>query len=221
MIRTFTCRVCNVRFTRNLGPSHPGRKYCSRKCSWAGRCQYDGSEINLECTKCGDMKSVSEFYPHPAIRRGYQYWCIPCTHDERISRVKIPADPYTRRRYALWSLYRITPAQYDEMYKRQDGCCAICGIRKEPWEPASVKERQRFLVVDHDHLTSAVRGLLCGDCNHGLGKFKEDPAALMGAVRYLRYHRQARESVALGRCSAAIAVHSDPRSLLYASALHG
>jgi len=40
--------------------------------------------------------------------------------------------------------------------------------------------------LDHDHGTGAIRGFLCIDCNHGLGKFKDDPAMLLRAIVYLR-----------------------------------
>lgn len=42
------------------------------------------------------------------------------------------------------------------MVERQDGRCAIC-------------RRDVRLVVDHDHATKAVRGLLCDLCNHAVG----------------------------------------------------
>lgn len=162
MIRTFTCETCNVVFTRDLGSTHPGRKYCSRVCM--GRAKQLSGEHRGEtaekllCTKCNDIKPVTEFYPHVSVARGYQYWCKPCMHQMRTERAKIPVDPYTRRRYALWTLYRITPDDYEEMYRRQQGRCGICGVPKERWEPVSVKDRPRFLMVDHDHATGKVRG---------------------------------------------------------------
>lgn len=78
--------------------------------------------------------------------------------------------------------YGISIDDYDALYVRQEGCCAICrGV------PA-----QGRLHIDHDHTTGQVRGLLCRSCNMGLGHFGgEDAAVLQRAAMYLRSHQQA------------------------------
>jgi hypothetical protein len=97
------------------------------------------------------------------------------------------------RKYKLKDAYGITPDEYDAMYERQSGRCAICGEPKDPWEPGGgVKGRNRFLVVDHDHTDNRVRALLCWNCNCGLGQFRDNPAILHAAIMYLR--AQQRES---------------------------
>jgi hypothetical protein len=73
--------------------------------------------------------------------------------------------------------YGLSKKAYMELFERQSGRCAICG--REDWETV------KTLGVDHDHKTGRVRGLLCFDCNTGLGKFKDDPALLRKAIRYL------------------------------------
>ena len=45
-----------------------------------------------------------------------------------------------------------------------------------------------MLTVDHHHATKQVRGLLCNECNIGLGRFKEDVALLERAIEYLKSH---------------------------------
>lgn len=62
------------------------------------------------------------------------------------------------------------------MYENQGGACFICGA----YEPDPVA-----LHVDHCHATSEVRGLLCGDCNRGVGGFKDNPRLLLRAATYL------------------------------------
>jgi len=69
----------------------------------------------------------------------------------------------TNRRCRLKRKYDITPEQYDKMFKKQKGCCAICK-----------KSRSNFKIefaVDHDHQTGNVRSLLCNLCNHTFDHF--------------------------------------------------
>lgn len=74
--------------------------------------------------------------------------------------------------------YGCTLSMYEDMFERQKGLCAIC-----QGEPDSKFGR---LCVDHCHSTKKVRGLLCGNCNHGLGKFKDNPRLLRRAIAYLQ-----------------------------------
>jgi hypothetical protein len=75
----------------------------------------------------------------------------------------------------LKSRYGITPEDYDQMLKEQNGVCAICKVRK--------KEK---LHIDHDHKTGRVRGLLCGACNRALGLLKDNTDFLNKAIEYLQ-----------------------------------
>ena len=69
------------------------------------------------------------------------------------------------------------------MYKAQEGKCAICYVRGDVQELGYTK--RKALCVDHDHQSGAVRGLLCGPCNLGLGKLADDPVIIQNAVDYL------------------------------------
>ncbi|MFD0032529.1 endonuclease VII domain-containing protein [Streptomyces sp. NPDC127172] len=85
-------------------------------------------------------------------------------------------NPRGTRKWALKYFYGLTLDQWDAMVLAQEGRCAIC---EQPCE----------LVVDHCHTSGAVRELLCGTCNSGLGHFKDNPAALRAAADYLERHR--------------------------------
>lgn len=75
-------------------------------------------------------------------------------------------------------LYGLTSEEYEALLAKQGGVCAICGLDEWPG-------KHNVPRVDHDHKTGRVRGILCDHCNFGLGKFKDDPARLIAAVRYL------------------------------------
>jgi hypothetical protein len=73
--------------------------------------------------------------------------------------------------------------EYEAMLSKQCGACAIC---KRPSPDG------RRLHIDHDHSTGLVRGLLCHDCNRGLGIFKDSHVILKAAVKYLTIAEQRR-----------------------------
>jgi hypothetical protein len=86
----------------------------------------------------------------------------------------------TYRRSNLKRGYGITPEDYQAMHDAQEGVCAICKC------PASGKAKQSSrLVVDHNHVTGEVRGLLCLSCNRALGWFRDDREVLLAALQYL------------------------------------
>jgi hypothetical protein len=85
-----------------------------------------------------------------------------------------------RRALNLKAQYGLTVDQYNKMALAQDFRCAICDDRADL---ATAR-----LVVDHDHKTKKVRGLLCYTCNLGLGAFNDQPFKLKQAILYLKKH---------------------------------
>lgn len=77
--------------------------------------------------------------------------------------------------------FGLTLAEFESMLALQGGGCAICGH-------ADRSIPNFFPVVDHCHKTGAVRGLLCMNCNMGLGKFADNPQRLSAASAYLVSH---------------------------------
>lgn len=76
--------------------------------------------------------------------------------------------------------YGISPEQFVEMYVAQDGRCKICRRRRAPFGNA-----RDSIAIDHCHATGKIRGLLCNDCNRGLGSFVDNPEFLRSAIGYL------------------------------------
>jgi hypothetical protein len=83
-------------------------------------------------------------------------------------------NPTAIRHCNLKKFYGITIEIYNEMYKRQQGKCAICG------------RSYKSLCVDHNHNTGVIRGLLCYQCNLMLGNSKDCIDILSSAIIYLR-----------------------------------
>lgn len=71
----------------------------------------------------------------------------------------------------------LTLDHYNEILERQGGRCAICKSE----DPIKGK----FFHVDHDHSSGRIRGLLCMNCNTGLGQLKDNKAILEAAILYL------------------------------------
>jgi hypothetical protein len=78
------------------------------------------------------------------------------------------------RHYHLVRRYGVTAAQIEERISVQAGLCVICR-RSLGGKPH----------VDHDHETGEVRGVLCFNCNGGLGQFGDDAERLRRAIAYL------------------------------------
>lgn len=120
------------------------------------------------CSACKVEKPVEEFYRRTASKDGLTALCKPCA-DERTS------PTYKRDRYYI-KKYGITADEFDRIWHQQHGLCANCR------QPADRPH------LDHDHTTGAVRGILCHNCNVGLGHFMDDPELLLRAIHYLHLH---------------------------------
>jgi len=72
--------------------------------------------------------------------------------------------------------YGLSLAEKSQMASRQNGRCAICSNLTD----------LDSLEVDHDHVSGLVRGLLCRECNRGLGHFRDNPDSLDKAAGYIR-----------------------------------
>lgn len=83
--------------------------------------------------------------------------------------------------------HHIEPGWFDAKKAEQDNRCAIC-----------LKEFIDTPHIDHNHeccpplksCEKCRRDLLCGDCNLGLGRFKDDVEILERAIQYLKHHKE-------------------------------
>lgn len=121
------------------------------------------------CTRCKTVKTAdAEHFPlHNKTKSGLDSWCRECrsTYRSEICRGR-------HRGVISDAALKDVKASVKE--------CVICGLA----EP---------LVVDHDHETGAIRGMLCNHCNRGLGHFRDDPVLLEFAAQYLYANKDAPE----------------------------
>lgn len=89
------------------------------------------------------------------------------------------------RRTNLKAKYGITPEEFDAILDEQGGRCAICRT-DDPGVHTRTKGRRGQFAVDHDHATGKRRGLLCLECNSGIGKLGDSIERLEAALRYLK-----------------------------------
>lgn len=139
------------------------------------------------CKRCGKEKPVYEFSKHKFTLDRLGSYCKKCKDNYRKERCpnkgrskhleyKVGSMEYNRNAYLL-CVYNISLKEYNYLLEQQSYRCAICGIPQDKLD--------KNLSVDHDHSTGEIRGLLCPDCNHGLGKFGDNPDILIKAIEYL------------------------------------
>lgn len=110
------------------------------------------------CSTCKEVKSIIDF------KSRNKYKKFPSCNDCHRKKIK------TKQ-------YNISVELYEKMLLEQNNLCKIC---KKP-SKSGIQ-----LAIDHDHTTGKVRGLLCTNCNIGLGFFKDNILILEETIRYLK-----------------------------------
>ena len=72
--------------------------------------------------------------------------------------------------------YNLSIEDYINMVNKQEGKCLICN---------QLPKEGKILVVDHNHTTGKIRGLLCHHCNLGIGFLGDDKEGILKALKYL------------------------------------
>jgi hypothetical protein len=120
------------------------------------------------CNDCGIQYPVRKTGNLPTV-------CDSCFTERHRQRQR--AD---RRRKGLWEKYKITLDEYQILYKKQNGVCAICSKTTN-----GRGKENNTLAVDHNHQTGKIRGLLCTNCNTGIGNLRDSVELLTKAIKYL------------------------------------
>lgn len=113
------------------------------------------SIVERKCTECNEFKLLSEFYKSIKCYLGTISKCKKCL----IGKEKLNK----------LKKFELTVNAYNELIAKG---CIIC-------------ESTEDLVLDHCHITTNFRGILCRNCNSGLGNFKDNIKLLIKAIQYL------------------------------------
>ena len=139
-----------------------------------------------QCSSWHLELSLAAFGRRSASRDGLNPRCRECVNEyQRANRKRYPS--YQAQLAAdtgRWDKYKLTPERCAELLDQQGGGCAIC---REPLDGQ--------FWVDHDHKCcpgkracgECNRGLLCRNCNLGLGFFDDNESRLAAAINYLRW----------------------------------
>lgn len=114
------------------------------------------------CTVCKLEKDDADFCVDRRRPKGIASDCRSCRNSKR-----------NRRKDRLSQKYGMSEKDYDLQNEMQDSRCAIC------------KKKYNKLHVDHCHISGLLRGLLCSNCNTGLGQFADNIDFLQNAIDYL------------------------------------
>lgn len=140
------------------------------------------------CRICGVVKPMGDFALSPTSRYGRRGDCKQCiAAQEKRNWPHAGHRPsrdaaYKRDKRLRW-IFGISLSDYSAMLLDQNGLCGICR------EPQAWNRREGdVLVVDHNHATGKVRGLLCHACNQALGLFQDDPVRMQDALAYVLRH---------------------------------
>ena len=137
----------------------------SKCCGWDCEISHNFLKDGVKkCARCQEVKSGDDFNKHKGFRDGLHHICKRCKQNED-----------------MLQRYGIDLDEYDRILKSQNGVCGICG-------GGLIRGRKRF-DIDHDHKTGEVRGLLCSDCNRGIGFLRDDTVVLQRAADYLSNRR--------------------------------
>lgn len=129
-----------------------------------------------ECSTCGKYQLWEAYYrSSPKQPYGRQSQCKLCRKGLYPQDTPVGPNGVPAHRRLVLSKFRLTLEDYDWLFERQGGKCALC------LRPESKKDyrsgRVWCLSVDHDHFCHpekrgckrCIRGLLCADCNMLLG----------------------------------------------------
>jgi Recombination endonuclease VII len=117
--------------------------------------------MKKKCANCKKFKLLDDFHKHKGRKLGRTEHCKSC-----------------RNYLIVTKRYKLAPNELTNMYKLQGNACKIC--------KKADTGKWKKLSIDHCHKSGKIRGLLCTNCNQGIGKFKDNIEILEKVIKYLK-----------------------------------
>jgi Recombination endonuclease VII len=196
-----TCGQCGANFNPKL--RRWGAVYCSKRCNDNARydrnrrakypepvkaCEHCGASFDKKrvdarfCSdKCGQDWRNAQTAARTLASKADRAPCHGCggPMDPHKAKNALYCSEQCKIRSRRHEAYGLTKQELDVLLEQHEQC-AICGATE--WGGKGPQ-------VDHCHRSGRVRGVLCNNCNNGLGRFRDAPARLRAAAEYLeRFH---------------------------------
>src|SRR5215469_16951780 len=124
----------------------------------------DDTDVPAGCRRCTRCKSIQPIEAFCRKFKGSNLRHSQCTTCRNLYRYSVPRRD-TYRKYA----YGMSQQDYDKLFQEQSGHCAICGCDPRPRKNGNGVP---VFVVEHNHSTGAIRGLVCQRCNTFIGSIE-------------------------------------------------
>ena len=162
------CKHCTKEFENR----YKKVRFCSTECGykWNKDSEYYVKGDKKKCRKCNTDKNLENFYPSKAYKDNFHPWCKFCY------KISI-RNSYLKR------IYGISLEEYEDILNSQNRGCAICDKKEDTFLP--IQGHSKNLAVDHDKKTNKIRGILCENCNRGIGLLDHNVDLLKKAIDYL------------------------------------
>lgn len=135
-----------------------------------------GKRVVCVCKQCNNSFETLQL----KVNAGKELFCsASCYSNFRTDNKKNRDEVFDNKMYQKKYKYNLSKIDYLDFLKAQENKCAICQ------ETFKNTNRYDAPCVDHCHITSKVRGLLCHTCNKSLGGFKDNKELLLKAIVYL------------------------------------
>ena len=154
--------------------------------------KFDEKKVKC-CSKCFQELPFSRFGNHSQGKYKLRAECKECKKKYYTEYRQRTIATQQVRKNRLLTVYKISIEEYNELFDKQKGVCAIC------CKPEKIVSNDKIinLSVDHDHSCclgkkscgKCIRGLLCHSCNTGIGRFYDDINLLNSAIVYLQNNK--------------------------------